>query len=787
MRTTVALLLLLALAPAAPPSHAQATPSLVQNTPHPAQESPGKRGITPEDYYAFEFVGDPRLSPDGQWVAYVSTTIDQKQNRRQSQIWLAATDGTRPPRQFTTSQQSSTSPRWSPDGRTLAFLSARPSASDANASAQQGTPTISPSPSSPSTSSSPSSSSSPSTPSPASVSTAMPSANASQQQSALPPQTNSTPTTASTPGAIGTATTPGVPSALQTTAAAGETTPRAQVWVLSLDGGEARRVTNLRSGVSTFDWSPDGKRLVLTSRTGPSDARAASSDVRHYKHPSYKFNDTGWFDDKRSHLWVVDVATGAARQVTSGEDWNDSDPQWSPDGRTLAFVSDRTGKAFDESRNTDVFVVSADGGPVTKISDHDEEDSSPRWSPDGRTIAFTGRLHVSDHPKIFIAPSTGGAASRNIAPELDLIPSNLTWAEAGRALYFETGVRGETHLFRVDVRDGKVKQVTKGARAVRSVDISERGRRMVYAANDFRHLDDLYASDLDGSNERKLTSLNAKLWSQLELASVERMTYKGADGWDIDGFLVKPLGWHEGTKYPMILSIHGGPAGQYGVDWFQEFQVYAAHGWAVFFANPRGSTGYGQKFERGIEGEWGRNDYTDVMNGVEEVLRRNPWIDRERLGVTGGSYGGYLTNWIVGHTNIFKAAVTLRSVVNFISDEGTRDGAYGHKDDFGGDLFEKFDSYWERSPLKYAANVKTPILILHSDNDYRVPLEQGEQWFRALKHYDATAEFVIFPRENHNLTRTGEPKHLVESLNWQLYWFDRYLEGKQSAVPPDAR
>jgi dipeptidyl aminopeptidase/acylaminoacyl peptidase len=752
LRGTLALSLLLSFAPSAPRS---------------AQEISKRRGVTPEDYYAFEFLGDPRLSPDGQWVAYVVTTADQKQNRRQSQIWLAAVDGSRPPRQFTTSPQSSTSPRWSPDGHTLAFLSSRPS-TDAGGQTQQGTPTPALSPSS-------------SNPAP-------PSANAPLPSQGVQQQTNVMPTPASTPGAIGAATTPGVPSALQTAAPAPDTTPRAQVWALSLDGGEARRVTNLRNGVGAFDWSPDGRRFVLTSRTGPSDTRTPSSDVRHYRHLSYKFNDTGWFDDKRSHVWVVDVSTGAARQITFGEDWNDSDPQWSPDGQRIAFVSDRTGQAFDESRNTDVFVIDADGGPITKISDHDEEDSSPRWSPDGKTIAFTGRLHETDHPKIFLASSSGGGASRNVAPELDLIPSNLTWAEAGRALYFETGVRGEQHLFRVELKDGKIKQVTKGARAVRFMDISERGRRMVYAANDFSHLDDLYAADLDGSNERKLTTLNAKLWAQLELASVERMTYKGAGGWDIDGFLVKPLGWREGAKRPLILSIHGGPAGQYGVDWFQEFQVYAAHGWAVFYANPRGSTGYGQKFERGIEGEWGRNDYTDVMNGVEEVLRRNPWLDRERLGVTGGSYGGYLTNWIVGHTGIFKAAVTLRSVVNFVSDEGTRDGAYGHKEDFGGgDLFDKFDMYWERSPLKYARNVKTPILILHSDNDYRVPLEQGEQWFRALKHFGVTAEFVIFPRENHNLTRTGEPKHLVESLNWQLYWFERYLDGDQSATPPDAR
>ena len=700
-----------------------------------AQSVRGPRGITAEDYYAFEFLSDPRLSPDGRWAAYVVTTVDQRQNRRLSQIWLAATDGSLTPRQFTTSPQSSSSPRWSPDGRTLAFLSTRP-APDVAASSPQRSPTPSPTPA----------------PSPTPVSTEVP---------------------------------PGLPSALQTAQA--DATPRAQVWLLSLEGGEARRLTNLRNGVNGFDWSPDGTRLVLTTRTGPSDVKAPSSDVRHYKHTSYKFNDTGWFDDKRSHVWVADAAGGAATQLTFGEDWNDTDPQWSPDGNRIAFVSDRTGKAFDEGRNTDVFVIDAAGGPVRKISDHEEADNSPRWSPDGKSIAFLGRLHETDHPKIYLAPASGGQASRNLAPALDLIPSNLTWAEAGRALYFETGVRGEYQLFRVDAKDGKLSQVTKGARAVRLFDISHDSRRMVYAANDFKHLDDLYAADLDGSGERKLTNLNARLWPQLRLADVERMTYKGAGGWDVDGFLVKPVGWQEGKKYPLILSIHGGPAGQYGVDWYHEFQVYAARGWAVFYTNPRGSTGYGQKFERGIEGEWGRNDYTDVMNGVEEVLRRNPWIDRERLGVTGGSYGGYLTNWIVGHTNLFKAAVTLRSVVNFVSDEGTRDGAYGHRDDFGGDLFEKFDLYWERSPLKYAKNVRTPILILHSDNDYRVPLEQGEQWFRALRHFGATAEFVIFPRENHNLTRTGEPKHLVESLNWQLYWFDRYLDGKRDAVPPDAR
>jgi dipeptidyl aminopeptidase/acylaminoacyl peptidase len=223
----------------------------------------------------------------------------------------------------------------------------------------------------------------------------------------------------------------------------------------------------------------------------------------------------------------------------------------------------------------------------------------------------------------------------------------------------------------------------------------------------------------------------------------------------------------------------------YGVDWYHEFQVYAGKGYGVFFANPRGSTGYGQEFERGIKNNWGKMDYTDIMTGLDEAIRKNPWIDTDRLGVTGGSYGGFMTNWIVGHTNRFKAAVTLRSVVNLISDEGTRDGAYGHEEDFNGLLFDHFEEYWAASPLKYVRNVKTPTLVLHSDNDLRVPLEQGEQWYRALKLYGVTTELVIFPRENHNLTRTGEPKHIVESMKWQLYWFARFVDGDRAAKAPD--
>jgi dipeptidyl aminopeptidase/acylaminoacyl peptidase len=665
-----------------------------------ATRAQSKRGVTPEDYLSSKFVGDPHISPDGRVVAFVLTVIDQKKNRRESSIWIVPADGSAAPRRFSAEGFSSNSPRWSPDGKTLAFLSAR--ASD------------------------------------------------------LP---------------------------------AGET-PKSQIFLLPIaGGGEAIALTKLKNGAQSYQWSPEGSRIVVVSTSGPMDGVAAAdrkSDVRHYTHIHYKFNDTGWFDDKRRHLWIISLPGGEAKQITEGQDWNDTDPHWSPDGTRIAFVSDRTGKAYDDSHNTDVWVIPAAGGTLTKISDHAFEDESPRWSPDGKQILFTGQTAVHQFPKLYVADSSGGAASQLAVKDLDTIPGELRWQTSSTVL-FAAGARGETHIFRADPAAHTFSAVTSGPRGIHAFDISQSTGKMVYLANDFQHLDDLYISNLDGSGERQLTHVNCDLWAQLELQPVERLAYKSSDGWAVEGFFVKPLGWQTGKKYPMVLVIHGGPEGMFGVDWYHEFQVYAAKGWAVFFCNPRGSTGYGETFERGEINNWGGLDYQDIMAGVDAALKQYPWVDANDLGVTGGSYGGYMTNWIVSHTNRFKAAVTLRSISNFISDEGTRDGSYGHEEYFKGILFDDFDQYWEASPLKYVRNVRTPTLILHSDNDFRVPIEQGEQWFRALQHYGVPSEIVFFPRENHNLTRTGEPKHLVESLSWQLYWFDRYLNGNSSAQPPDAQ
>jgi dipeptidyl aminopeptidase/acylaminoacyl peptidase len=628
--------------------------------------------IRSADYFDFRFLGDFRLAPDGRRIAYVVTTIDKEANRRQSAIRLIGVDGAGD-RELTA---DGAAPRFSPDGRTLAFLSSRGGG-------------------------------------------------------------------------------------------------RPQLYLLPLDGGEARRLTSLEEGVTSCSWSPDGSRFACLSRTGRT---RSASDVRHYTRIRYKFNDTGWFDATRAHIFVIDAATGAARQITDGTEWNDVDPRWSPDGKSIAFVSDRTGTEYDGGRNTDVWVVAAEGGKPRRISEHAEADGSPRWSPDGRWIAYVGVAERDGPAEIYLAPA-GGGPSRKATPALDQTVADLDWSPDGKALHFVSGVRGETHLYRIDAGSGEVRAVTSGPRAIRAYDTD--GKVLVYSADDFQNLPDLY---VDG---RRITRLNEKLFAGRKLASVERVPYRAADGWEIDGFLVRPLDFDPAKKYPLVLSVHGGPAGMYGVDWFHEFQVYAAKGWAVFFTNPRGSTGYGHKFARAVAKEWGGKAYTDIMSGVEHVVKRYPFIDADRLGMTGGSYGGFMVNWISTQSPIFKAAVTLRCISNFISDEGTRDGAFGHDRDFGGDLWENFELYWHFSPLKHVKRVRTPTLVLHAENDHRTPLEQGEQWFRALQHHGIVSEFVIFPRENHNLTRTGEPRHIVESLDWQCYWFDRFLNGNARARRPN--
>lgn len=649
--------------------------------------------ITSKDYYRLVSVSDPRLSPDGHWVAFVAARPEERTDHRRTTIWLVAADGSAAPRQLTTAQNA-THPRWTADSKGVAFLSARPLPDD-------------------------------------------------------PPGSAAKP----------------------------------QVYFLPLDGGEPRRLTNLKNGVTEFEISPDGWRIACVSRIGPNDdrPRGEESDARDYVYPFYKLDSTGWFDERRAHIWVVDLKTHQTRQITSGSETNDIEPQWSPDGTRLAYVGQRLDS---EALTADVWAVPAAGGAPMRISGDHRFPRSPRWSPDGARIAYIAEDNLDSVPKIWIASGETHGKSELAAGAITF-PNEIDWSDDGRALYSDVPTHGSYQVFRIDLNSEKVAALTAGEREIRHVHFTRGVPLMVYTAEDATHPGDVYCARVNGRNERRLTNANGKLLESLEVSSVEPVSYSGADGWRIEGFLLKPAGWQPGKTYPMILSIHGGPNGMAGFGWSEELQVYAAHGWAVFYANPRGSAGYGAKFQRAVAKEWGGKAYEDIADGVDAALKKYPWIDSSRLGVRGQSYGGFMTEWITTQTARFRAAAALSGISDFISDDGSRDGFYGHARDFGGDLFHNFELYWRYSPIRYAQNVKTPTLVLHGLNDQRVPVTQSEEWFRALKHFGVTSELVVFPHEGHSMR--SKPRHAVELVDWQVYWFERFLDGNESASRPGGR
>jgi dipeptidyl aminopeptidase/acylaminoacyl peptidase len=430
---------------------------------------------------------------------------------------------------------------------------------------------------------------------------------------------------------------------------------------------------------------------------------------------------------------------------------------------------------------SELSIVSASGGSPVRLSAPESNLHGLRWSPDGKTLAYIGSADDVGIPKIWISPADGGKFK--LAANTVTYPNEIEWTEDSRALYFTSAVRGEHPLARLDIDTGKASTLASSV-VMQAIDVDEHSGKIAYTATSDQHPADVFVADMQGKRIGQITHLNQKLLASLTLQSFERMPYKAPDGLEIEGFFLKPAGWQAGKTYPMILMIHGGPNGMYGPGWNVEAQAYAAHGWAVLMTNPRGSSGYGEEFQRGVNLEWGGKAYLDIMAGVDAAIARNPWVDANRLGVTGQSYGGFMTDWIVGQTTRFKGAVTLSGISDLISVEGTRDAYYGHDRDFGGDIWKNLDLYWKFSPIRNAAKVKTPTLILHGESDQRVPISQGEEFFRALYHFGVPTEMVMFPREPHSLR--SEPKHAVEVLQWQIYWFDRYVAGNPAAAKPNA-
>ncbi len=556
-----------------------------------------------------------------------------------------------------------------------------------------------------------------------------------------------------------------------------------QLYVMPLAGGEPRKLTNLKEDVTQLAWSPDGATIAFVARV-PDAAYDEEDDKRRqprrFTRLQYKHDNVGWTADRRQHLFTVRAdGSGELVQLTDG-DYEDSGPSWSPDGATLAFVSAR-GPDWDIEPVSDVYLVAAQGGEPRRLTRGGGSIDGVSWSPDGARLAvlrYPGVFDDPRHTQIAIVDASSGeiellttALDRNCGTYPQL--REPIWDEA--EIVFALEDHGNTHLYRVAADGSRPPELVVGGEcAVTGFDVA--AGLLVYAADEPTRLSELFAAG------RRLTCVGDDFAAGRELAAAERFTATSADGSQVDAWVMKPAGFEPGQKYPTLLNIHGGPFGQYGNTFFDEFQVYCGAGYVVVFSNPRGSSGSGEEWARAIRGPgaegpgWGSVDYEDCMAVTEEAVRRYEFIDGERLGVIGGSYGGYMTSWIVSHTDRFKVAVSERAVNQLVSEWGSSDFGWDFKGYLGAFVYEDVDAYLSISPATYADRIHTPLLILHSENDLRCAVEQAEHLFVTLRLLKRPVEFVRFPEESHELTRSGSPAHRVQRFQIVLEWFDRYLK-----------
>ncbi|MBN1260501.1 MAG: S9 family peptidase [Anaerolineae bacterium] len=573
-----------------------------------------------------------------------------------------------------------------------------------------------------------------------------------------------------------------------------------QIYLIRFGGGEAQQLTDLKGEFAEVSWSPDGEALAFQFRKKDQDAIERETEdkkkelgivAREIDRVRYSLDGKGYLPKERWHIWTVDAQSGKATQLTDHAIYDELRPCWAPDGKALAFVSNHAQDPDLDPDRQDLFVMPAGGGKARKLPAPPGPKPLHSWSPDGKWIAYVGQegcglWYKNEH--LWIVRADGKEDARNLTARHDFTISAFTlndtgsaklmppvWSKDGKRLYVQVSEHGSTTLRVVSVKHGNVEPVIEEQGVVGCFNFDAEQQTLFYFHGKLQDPVQLWVLDMASGATRQLTQLNAWL-DEVDLGEVEEVWTKGPDNNHLQGWILKPPRFDPEKSYPSILEIHGGPLGQYGFYFMHEFYYLAAQGYIVHFTNPRGGIGYGETHAGAIWGGWGDRDYADLMAWTDYIAKL-PYIDPARMGVTGGSYGGYMTAWIIGHTGRFAAAVTQRCVSNLISMWGSSDGNWVFQLPFGNQApYQSIERLWESSPMKYIGNAKTPTLVIHSQNDLRCPIEQGQQVYVALKTLGVDTGFIVFPDEPHGLSRVGRTDRRVARLQHIRRWFDRYLK-----------